>query len=254
MNHLSFLSIGLKAPVDLAGSTPLGSACHRKKGVAPEIATLLFSPGDKTILPKTPHSKRVGKSPWKHSHRPDEELIYAHSEAQGWSKQMEDRIMISCPVSGRIAWSLFAVFDGHGGSFCSQYLSSKFSEIFSAAADEILGGNGQALQESLEDIQKVLYVACERAENSLKSQQKLKITKVGERYRCRDNSGSTGVICLVTQQYIIVANVGDSRSILCCSAPGISSDGSESVTKAMSSDHKFSIPAERRRAIAAGGK
>jgi hypothetical protein len=90
--------VGPYAPVDLAGLTPSGTdtiiysyvICYKvnwfpvivpvvilisplaglaalstKGAPSPAIKSALFSPGDKTVLPRTPHSKRAGKSPWK---------------------------------------------------------------------------------------------------------------------------------------------------------------------------------------------
>ena len=46
----------------------------------------------------------IGKSPWRGAHPigyvEKENLIYAYSEASGWTPDMEDRILFSCPVSG----------------------------------------------------------------------------------------------------------------------------------------------------------
>jgi hypothetical protein len=72
--------VGDDAPTDLAGTTPLGYATYKnKRRPTPSMEAILFSPGDKSVLPKTPHSLRVGKSPWKVPGCTDnrENLVYA---------------------------------------------------------------------------------------------------------------------------------------------------------------------------------
>lgn len=60
-----FDPVGERAPVDLAGLTPLGcaklaSSKKRAKPMSTEVRAVLFSPGDRSVLPRTP---RAGKSP-----------------------------------------------------------------------------------------------------------------------------------------------------------------------------------------------
>lgn len=60
-----FDPVGERAPVDLAGLTPLGcaklaSSKRRAKPMSTEVRAVLFSPGDRSVLPRTP---RAGKSP-----------------------------------------------------------------------------------------------------------------------------------------------------------------------------------------------
>lgn len=110
----------------------MGRATLRSRGKpSSHIQESLFLPGDKSILPHTPHSIRAGKSPWKgsfavgapgnstphlnnfslsaqqinlqqqfYSYGDKENLIYAFSEASGWTPQMEDRVLVACPVAG----------------------------------------------------------------------------------------------------------------------------------------------------------
>ena len=87
------------------GSTPMGRATLRSSGKpTSQIQESLFLPGDKSILPHTPHTIRAGKSPWKgsHSQSSSDNIIYAFSEASGWTPQMEDRVLVACPVAGAV--------------------------------------------------------------------------------------------------------------------------------------------------------
>ena len=46
-------------------------------------------------------------------------LKYAISSMQGWRYEMEDAHCAKTNIYGFTGWSFFAVFDGHGGSYCS---------------------------------------------------------------------------------------------------------------------------------------
>ena len=140
--------IGDNAPCDLAGATPIGWAKISAKGrPKEEIENELFADGDRSVFSPSPQKSRSGKSPWRplpsifvnHS---KENVIYAFSEAHGWTPNMEDRIAVSCPVPGRPTWSFFAVFDGHGGAFSSQFLADHFPTLLekhAKQAEEDLG-------------------------------------------------------------------------------------------------------------------
>ena len=297
--------VGVNAPVDLAGSTPAGWAAVLTKGsVSPKLRSTLFEPGDKTILPRTPHSIRAGKSPKRvmsashaaASHAasasmsaaaPADEIVFAFSVAQGWKAEMEDKVVVSFPVAGRPAWSLFGVCDGHGGGFCSTYLAANLPRIVAEAAAEVatragippapVAGDEDTTAETLHA---VLTAACLRADDELRSQPRMKVDvseKTGD-VDCKDGSGSTGVLCLITNRFVAVGNVGDSRAVLAVHAqpdaraaaaaaamapiaspsfPPAAGGGTYPspgvlAAVALSQDHKFSIPAERERAEAAG--
>ena len=60
-----------------------------------------------------------------------------------------------------------------------------------------------------------------------------------------EKSGSCACVCLIVDDQIYIANVGDSRAILSLNT------GSQSA--ALSFDHKPSEPKERKRIIDAGG-
>jgi hypothetical protein len=112
----------------ILGTTPLGRAAFTSKGnPSTDIKSSLFKPGDRSILPRTPHSIRtgthvcnyhyfckikpdnLGKSPWKCPYlcNERENLVYAFSAANGWTPVMEDRILVSCPLQGRPSWFIF---------------------------------------------------------------------------------------------------------------------------------------------------
>eukprot|EP00605_Chrysophyceae_sp_TOSAG23-4_P001274 GSChrysophyteH1.ASY1.ANO1.1385.1 assembled CDS len=235
--------VGDNAPLDLAGRTPLGRQNRQKKGTSPKppakIQALLFEPGDRSVLPLSPVHRRTGSSP---SKSPDfnfsgasvtqENLVYAFSEASGWKPYMEDRVLIQCPLAQEISWSLFAVFDGHGGSFCSQYLSENLPRILSTATKAQVDLNEPT------------------ASVELKSVSGEKVSENGQpkSAKCLDGSGSTMVLCVVTNDFYAIANVGDSRAVV-----GQHVLGDDAVRCTWSStDHKISLEEERSRVEEAG--
>lgn len=333
--------VGIYAPVDLGGNTPLGCAKLSAKGKPKKaLEDILFERGDRSILPVTPHEYRTGKSPWKpmsamsyHSaasthygsiantpyltntpyHLPhiqstpllsshysggesssspavgplsgfpssvtskDHNLIYAYSEAHGWTPTMEDRIVISCPIVSKFSWSLFIVFDGHGGSFASSFLAAQFPGIFmdvtiemerkygivnnlnsgssSERFDNRISGAGSGttspinvplfnqnnvgansnntlddLDTTPEFLQEILTKSCIVADDLLQQHPRMKVGKssTGD-ISCKESSGSTAIIVLVTSFYIAVANVGDSRAVLAKRLPP--NDSSKTPTK-----------------------
>jgi serine/threonine protein phosphatase PrpC len=276
--------VGVDAPVDLAGSTPAGWAAICTKGsVSPKVRATLFQPGDKTILPRTPHTTRAGKSPKRvtaaaltamSGEADTDEIVFAFSVAQGWKGEMEDKVVVSFPVAGRPAWSLFGVCDGHGGAFCSTYLAANLPRIVATAAAEAPSSGRSSLIDdddtTPELLEAVLRAACLQADEELRAQPRLRVD-IGEasgKIECKDGSGSTGVLCLITRRYIAVGNVGDSRAVLAqhtlqpptastLSPPPYTGAGAVSAAgvlhaTALSTDHKYSIPSERTRAEAAG--
>ena len=256
--------IGENAPTDLGGTTPSGSAAigsaFRNERLNNSMKKLLFSPGDKTVLPRTPRSTRGGKSPWKAPGAIDREnLVFGHSEANGWKESMEDKICISCPVPGRPAWSFFAILDGHGGDYVASFLKDNLPSIL---VNEItlaaVPNTPQNIVDDMETtpmlLENILMKVCASAEKQLSEDPYLKVEvreKSGNLYTPHDSSGSTGCLCLITSNYVAIANVGDSRAVRAQRDPSSPTPMHISAIP-MSRDHKFNIPEERERAIASG--
>lgn len=138
---------------------------------------------------------------------------------------MEKDFMIAESGGRKAARSmaLFAVFDGHGGAQCADYLSRHAASVLAKhlAKEDGSGDVSQCLEDAINELDE----AC--IEHSA------------------DGSGSTGVIVLLDkrQRSLWVTNVGDSRCIL------LSSDG---VTQ-LSVEHKPTDPDERQRIMEAEG-
>jgi len=103
----------------------------------------------------------------------------------------------------------FAVFDGHGGQGCSEFLRDNLHNCIALAPSFPL------------DLESALKEGCEMAEKKF-MQQNLDIV--------RDKSGSCAIACLLTNTHCYVANVGDSRALM-------SVKMGDSVI-ALSNDHK----------------
>jgi protein phosphatase 1G len=168
-------------------------------------------------------------------------VAWGHSCMQGWRVSMEDAHLAvpQLPGDGWQGISLFGVMDGHGGEhvalFCEKHLPT-----------EVAKGSPQ-------DIGGSLIAAFHRMDEMLAEPECL------EELRALGNSsfmpsmsskvvhpagiGCTANVCCVTPNAIIVANAGDSRSVL--------SRNGQAVP--LSEDHKPNCPGERQRIAKAGG-
>lgn len=60
-----------------------------------------------------------------HQQGANNELCYSISSMQGWRNEMEDAHCAFVEIPALEKWSFFGVFDGHGGTLCSEESSSK---------------------------------------------------------------------------------------------------------------------------------
>ena len=187
---------------------------------------------------------------------------YGISEAIGARPTMEDRTLVIQslmlePTHGyykgepkealeELAMTSFlAVFDGHGGGECSNYLVEALPHqirqamlgarvTIKQAVEQIAAeGNGDQSEDAVSDLmRKILKIAYLRTDNDF-------ITP-----KNAPQSGSTAATVLLMGRRLFAANVGDSRVVLCRS-------GGQCVE--LTSDHKPSRPDEAARVRAAGG-
>ena len=132
-----------------------------------------------------------------------------------YRKSNEDKLTIY--LEDEFKW--FSIYDGHGGTACSQYMKERLHEEFFAL-------------DWRKDIPNSLRKAFINAEKGWR--------KKG------DNSGSCALVIFIYKNMCYSANLGDSRAIL------ISENGQKcfQITK----DHKPSNPEEQKRIMEAGGK
>lgn len=126
--------------------------------------------------------------------------------------------------------SFFGIYDGHGGSGCAEFLRDNLHHF--VVRDENFPVNPK----------ESLIQGFKAAENEF-----VKKHAIGNNhYEIKDKSGSCALVVLVVDDFVYVANVGDSRAVLS------KNRGSEIVT--LSKDHKPDDPDEAKRIINAGGK
>lgn len=149
----------------------------------------------------------------------------------------EDRLAIECNVQrpqGKAVsnyWpriDYFAVFDGHGGDKCSEYLKAN---LLSFIINDV-----SFPDEPIEAIKS----AFSKADAYL-----LKEEMVSYDNNNFDSSGSCGLILLIIRDFCYCVNLGDSRSIY--------SENSSHRVKQLSIEHKPNINDEKERILLAGG-
>jgi serine/threonine protein phosphatase PrpC len=188
-------------PIDLMGRTPLGRAMTspnpKARSNRKRLENALFSPKDLSILgtPK-PLKDRMGTYSGLN-------MAYGTADMPGIRVIMEDSFCSQTweqqSASGStVLYSLLGVCDGHDDrGTVSQFVASNVAEILRGC----IGGydDGTDIM-SVEHWQAVWYSACLQLDDRLK--------------QASLEGGSTAVFALITEDVIVVANVGDSRCIL----------------------------------------
>lgn len=131
--------------------------------------------------------------------------------------------------SGWTNWphcSYFAVFDGHGGAVCADFLKDHLHTYILEHA------------KFPQDPVRALREGCERAEAEFCAMA-LKQTNI-------DRSGSCALILLFVDEMLYVANVGDCRAVL--------SESNGKTISALTRDHKPEDPIEQERVLKNGGQ
>ena len=119
----------------------------------------------------------------------------------------------------------FAIFDGHGGQGCAEFLRDNLHNFIASQ------------QEFPNDLEAALRLGCRAGEKEF---MKRNLTSV------RDRSGSCAVILLVTPHKVYCANIGDSRAIL--------SRDFGKIKQQITWDHKPGELGEKNRILKGGGK
>lgn len=183
-------------------------------------------------------------------------ILYSAYSLQGQRKYMEDEYYID--RDGNFA----AVFDGHGGSAVSRYLRQNLYANYQAALPK--AASASAVCENHSDaslsmiVAAALQAALEKVDSevgsishwSFQGSTALAMVVVhddddendGNNYYGND-SGSNGGSSNSSRS-IVVANVGDSRAILCCAGQALD----------LTTDHKPNDESERRRIEECGGR
>ena len=206
--------VGENAPLDMSGRTPCAWAAERVKDAQKRDAleAALFSPGDATVLPRRSETSHAA---------------HAVSSTAGWRVVMEDAHCV-CRLDGA---TLYAVFDGHGGSLVANYAAANIERCLQLSEDPAA---------SLKDALSTLDAELEQHPRLVKSRRSGR-GGTGPLV-AEDESGATALLCLVTRTEVVVAHLGDSRGALLKKQGGTWS--SQNLTPA---DHTAGSPAEAAR-------
>ena len=162
---------------------------------------------------------------------------FSHNTYQGLFKDYnEDRVSVNSlvkkPSSSKIkSWpkiSYFAIFDGHGGEECSEFLKNNYLNYL------IENKNFPF------DIKISMIETCQIIEEDFFKQ------KCSDNLEESDKSGSCALIAVIFDNKIYIANIGDSRAIM-------SMNGGVKI-KQLTTDHKPENIKEYERAIKNGSK
>ncbi|KAF1330210.1 Protein phosphatase, partial [Globisporangium splendens] len=161
-------------------------------------------------------------------------LVFGLSAMQGWRTSMEDSHIVQIKPPGFPEdVSIFAVFDGHGGRLAAAAAEDLMVQHIVAAFDA--RGFFKTTQPTPEEIGTALTAAFLTLDAKIRTNPEVQTGS--------DQSGCTAIVAYVTKEHIIVANAGDSRSVL----------GKNGNMKPMSFDHKPMNESERKRIEKAGG-
>lgn len=169
-------------------------------------------------------SRHLGKTEPSADHQ-EAFLAYAAVSDVGTSRSYnEDRVCVIEKIIRQTdaPSSFFAVFDGHGGSGCADYLRDQLYTLVVKNA-HFKNNVAAAFKDAIEAAEAIF---CEKAKKD------------------RDWSGSCLAALVIKENKIVVANVGDSRIIL------ITKHSEFQLTE----DHKPEFQEERKRIIDHGGK
>ena len=166
---------------------------------------------------------------------------YAANTNQGIARDYnEDRVSIIININQpannnnknkeKVNWpkaSYFSVFDGHGGNKCAEFLRDNLLKLI---CDNDYFPN---------DIEKAIKYGFSEAD-------KIFLENAAKDGELIDNSGSCGLLLLIIDNKIYIANVGDSRCII--------SMKNGLIRKDVTRDHKPNYPYEKERIVTNGGR
>lgn len=150
---------------------------------------------------------------------------------QGKRQSMEDAdvIIYNLFIYDELPFSYFAVYDGHGGKSCSEFLKTHLHH--------------HLRQKIMNSPNRLIDVV-----NTLRSCIIETFKEIDQKYSesfpdLSRACGSASIICLVFGDRILTINLGDSRAVLC--RKGVAID--------LSTDHKPTLQSEQERIIRCGG-
>jgi len=185
-------------------------------------------------------------------------LEYSISCMQGWRSNMEDThiALPSLNIDTLLHTSLFAVFDGHGGKFCSDFAHDKFLNCLKDQ-EEYQEYSRMQTDEERDSAEGILLLR--KALRGCFIELDTKLFLMGKMNSCTvskgDSSGCTALVLIITPKNVICANAGDSRAVL---TKLETTDNQELANKKLlaiplSHDHRPTCKTEKERIKEAGG-
>jgi serine/threonine protein phosphatase PrpC len=209
------------------------------------------------------------------------DIHFAVSSMRGRRENQEDTFLFQTQLRAYgssqndvlLDHALFAVFDGHGTSFASEYAAEHFastlcnqksfveySHLFQASysTNKRKGGNiskkkFNPMTESeislLEDAIKTALISLDAKLLTVVTNESANTnTNEGEGSFVVSDAGTTAIIVMLTPSHIICGNLGDSRAILRRNQKDIGN-----TTICLNTDHKPNLETEQERICKAGG-
>jgi serine/threonine protein phosphatase PrpC len=159
------------------------------------------------------------------------EISSAVHSIRGRREHMEDRHIAMDPDQFRLMSeskhaaqrSLFAIIDGHGGDVCAEYVRRNVPPLLNCA-----------IKKGRTPPQALTFALTAVEQNFLEDARSLGL---------QQSSGACCVAAYIENNVLVIANVGDSRAVLCHAGKA----------RALSSDHKPQRDSERLRIMKMGG-
>lgn len=156
---------------------------------------------------------------------------------QGWRKSNEDAHITA--VDFLPGFSLFAVFDGHGGAEVAKYCANHFVNELKADQQFQAQNYEQALITVFCKIDKMLVSNAGKKElDKIGRQDANHVPGADYAYQ----AGCTANVVLITPTHVFCANAGDARCVV----------SQRGTAVELSEDHKPDLPSERSRVLQAG--
>lgn len=145
--------------------------------------------------------------------QPAEKFDFGVAALQGPRETMEDEAVVF--ESGKCGYMYAMVLDGHDGLLSVQWLADHLFDIFSEIADEDMKSGMCELEAASNGVFCPINLTPTLTEMFHEADRKLleHLKEAGGVQAAR--SGSTATVALVKRNRLIVANVGDSRLVIC---------------------------------------
>jgi len=171
---------------------------------------------------------------------------------QGHRNHMEDRIITRSYFNN--IYSIYIVFDGHGGDTVVKYAETEFVNFILTEGEKLFKSFEQEPEKYCPNkIKGLLERAFPAYDRTLMHKEPIHMALLDPKTRSTSGCTCTGVI--ITHQHVIAFNTGDSRTLLidAPNTPNREDRTKKAFVKFATKDHKPDDPEETRRIEASGG-